>query len=122
MVVRTVLFTALAAAALLQSYHDWQLRPVHPSDGPIAPADPHQTDADGARVTTLGRWRLKPRARYDITARILSREDYHFDLLADLVPEDLALGWGPRSEEHTSELQSRRDLVCRLLLEKKKNR
>src|SRR5690349_23828196 len=32
--------------------------------------------------------------------------------------------WGAvesgRSEEHTSELQSRRDLVCRLLLEKKK--
>src|SRR6266496_6840049 len=27
---------------------------------------------------------------------------------------------GVRSEEHTSELQSRRDLVCRLLLEKKK--
>src|SRR5690349_23795931 len=32
-------------------------------------------------------------------------------------------GWkevSSRSEEHTSELQSRRDLVCRLLLEKKK--
>src|SRR6478672_13457214 len=28
---------------------------------------------------------------------------------------------GQRSEEHTSELQSRSDLVCRLLLEKKKN-
>src|SRR5438067_7542555 len=28
----------------------------------------------------------------------------------------------PRSEEHTSELQSRFDLVCRLLLEKKNNR
>src|SRR5690606_40500834 len=27
-----------------------------------------------------------------------------------------------RSEEHTSELQSRENLVCRLLLEKKKNR
>src|SRR5690554_7751984 len=27
----------------------------------------------------------------------------------------------PRSEEHTSELQSRPHLVCRLLLEKKKN-
>src|SRR5574340_1853519 len=26
----------------------------------------------------------------------------------------------PRSEEHTSELQSQKDLVCRLLLEKKK--
>src|SRR5206468_11183469 len=29
---------------------------------------------------------------------------------------------GRRSEEHTSELQSRSDLVCRLLLEKKKKR
>src|SRR5258707_8128774 len=28
----------------------------------------------------------------------------------------------PRSEEHTSELQSRQYLVCRLLLEKKKNK
>src|SRR5438270_1294162 len=28
---------------------------------------------------------------------------------------------GPRSEEHTSELQSQSNLVCRLLLEKKKN-
>src|SRR5205809_5328195 len=29
-------------------------------------------------------------------------------------------GWSTRSEEHTSELQSRLHLVCRLLLEKKK--
>src|SRR2546427_9474850 len=28
--------------------------------------------------------------------------------------------WAPRSEEHTSELQSQSNLVCRLLLEKKK--
>src|SRR2546421_5035912 len=31
-------------------------------------------------------------------------------------------GAGGRSEEHTSELQSRSDLVCRLLLEKKKKK
>src|SRR5690349_23873878 len=31
-------------------------------------------------------------------------------------------GQATRSEEHTSELQSRRDLVCRLLLEKKKKK
>src|SRR2546421_5403996 len=30
------------------------------------------------------------------------------------------IGFDLRSEEHTSELQSRSDLVCRLLLEKKK--
>src|SRR5204863_2616238 len=33
---------------------------------------------------------------------------------------NLSSVWCRRSEEHTSELQSRRDLVCRLLLEKKK--
>src|SRR5438874_13533384 len=32
------------------------------------------------------------------------------------------IGGSERSEEHTSELQSRRDLVCRLLLEKKKKK
>src|SRR5215510_12340125 len=34
----------------------------------------------------------------------------------------LELRFGPRSEEHTSELQSRGHLVCRLLLEKKKKK
>src|SRR5699024_11303141 len=34
--------------------------------------------------------------------------------------EEEIIGYCSRSEEHTSELQSRFDLVCRLLLEKKK--
>src|SRR5207249_11310781 len=37
-------------------------------------------------------------------------------------PAGLDLKCLPRSEEHTSELQSRFDLVCRLLLEKKNNK
>src|SRR2546430_7133700 len=39
----------------------------------------------------------------------------------DGVTRDSKVG-GKRSEEHTSELQSQSNLVCRLLLEKKKNR
>src|SRR3712207_7639357 len=35
-------------------------------------------------------------------------------------PWNVLDGFGSRSEEHTSELQSRQYLVCRLLLEKKK--
>src|SRR6266851_6585438 len=42
------------------------------------------------------------------------------------LPPTRALGpdltWRRRSEEHTSELQSHHDLVCRLLLEKKKKK
>ena len=98
MSLRPILLTALAAAGLWQGFNNWQLRPVHPADGPIAPDDPRQTGVEAAQVTTLGRWRLTPRARYDITARILGREDYHFDGLSDLIPEDLALGWGPMSD------------------------
>src|SRR5699024_12134032 len=40
--------------------------------------------------------------------------------IASLEDFDRVLKAGARSEEHTSELQSRFDLVCRLLLEKKK--
>src|SRR6266496_1293532 len=51
----------------------------------------------------------------------LSQADLSPGLMTD-VPRYRALSSGLRSEEHTSELQSRRDLVCRLLLEKKKKK
>jgi len=95
---RPILLIALVTAALWQGFNRWQLRTVHPADGSIAPDEPRQTDLESAPVTTLGRWRLTPVARYDITARILGREDYRFDGLSDLIPEDLALGWGPMSD------------------------
>src|SRR3712207_7785664 len=44
----------------------------------------------------------------------------HRDELVEVVDAALVLRVGARSEEHTSELQSRQYLVCRLLLEKKK--
>src|SRR4051812_50002927 len=49
-----------------------------------------------------------------------SAESHHASLPR---PHRLGAGLcaGPRSEEHTSELQSHVNLVCRLLLEKKKN-
>src|SRR3712207_6858231 len=46
-----------------------------------------------------------------------SRQLYFLALVAPPAVRDA----GRRSEEHTSELQSRQYLVCRLLLEKKKN-
>lgn len=93
-----MLFAALAVAAVSQGFQHWRLRPLHPPDGEIAPDDPLQTDVTGAPDSTVGRWKLTLRARYDITARILGREDYSFDPISDLIPEDLALGWGPMSD------------------------
>lgn len=95
---RHLLYGALVVGGAWQATDQWQLRPLHPPDGQIAPLEPVQEDLPGARSVRLGHWQLRERARYDITARILSREDYHFDAISDLIPEDLALGWGPMSD------------------------
>jgi len=100
---RTALLAALLAVGTYNAWQRWESRPVHPLDGALAPDEPVQTDLESAASAAPvrhGRWMLTPRANYDITARILSREDYGFDRLADLVPEDLALGWGPMSDNH----------------------
>src|SRR5205814_8892789 len=59
-----------------------------------------------------------PRAanRHDSFVELAKKGD--IDLL--LVGDSITDLWRNRSEEHTSELQSLRHLVCRLLLEKKK--
>jgi hypothetical protein len=95
---RIVFWIVLVGGGLWQGWHQWRLRPVHPADGPLAQSEPLQTDLEDSPTVVHGRWILTPRARYDITARILSREDYSFDAISDLVPEDLALGWGPMSD------------------------
>src|SRR5207249_7481033 len=61
----------------------------------------------------------------EIIVRVLRREledDFDFIAARDCVTvsEQDTIVEVARSEEHTSELQSRFDLVCRLLLEKKK--
>src|SRR3712207_7619173 len=74
------------------SLHD--ALPIYRSQGPCG--DAHARAVRGARVGAAPH-------------RVTGREP----------PRGLA-GSGARSEEHTSELQSRQYLVCRLLLEKKK--
>src|SRR3712207_7758531 len=56
----------------------------------------------------------------DGVGRPAQRHDDGDRVLEGLAGHDLARGDALRSEEHTSELQSRQYLVCRLLLEKKK--
>ena len=58
-------------------------------------------------ILSMAKWLLA----YVITLILFPRVKPYFKDIID----------NERSEEHTSELQSRSDLVCRLLLEKKKN-
>src|SRR2546430_13588295 len=60
--------------------------------------------------------------RRDVDHAHAVREMVHDPYLVRARPHGEAHGVEARSEEHTSELQSQSNLVCRLLLEKKNNR
>src|SRR5207253_3875291 len=62
----------------------------------------------------------KPASGSSVTCWVTSRKRYAAIAARLLHPLCSDGGSDPRSEEHTSELQSRGHLVCRLLLEKKK--
>src|SRR5690606_40526203 len=75
-------------------------------------------------------WRLSQLSSQDVTLPLLSDTVHchpHLNVSLKVVGgwvvhlyDVLGLGTATRSEEHTSELQSRENIVCRLLLEKKK--
>src|SRR5256886_10596382 len=86
-------------------------------------------DTATTEIYTLSLHDALPILREDALALfgfVSAREKHFFELLisASGVGPSLALkilsGMRVRSEEHTSELQSQSNLVCRLLLEKKK--
>src|SRR2546422_7719486 len=81
-------------------------------------------DVEGAAGVAFGQLggqfdalRLAPRERRGGLAQVDVSQSYVVEQLEFRADARLVL----RSEEHTSELQSRLHLVCRLLLEKKKN-
>ncbi len=60
------------------------------------PAPLPQTGSDGS--LQLADYRITPLEAFSLEARVLGREDYHFDRGAAISPTDLALGWGPMAE------------------------
>src|SRR2546426_11830487 len=90
---------------------------------------------DAARVAYLGLYSLQHRGQESggmvaVDGEGVARSHRGMGLVSDIfnervlsdLPGDVAIGHTRRSEEHTSELQSPCNLVCRLLLEKKKKR
>jgi hypothetical protein len=80
------------------AYHHYQNRPVIHGAGEIAQNEPTQNHTNNAAVQLNG-FTLTPLASYAIEARVLSREDYSSGVEAELSPTDLAVGWGPMSDE-----------------------
>src|SRR5690349_23323989 len=77
-------------------------------------------DAAASELYTLSLHDALPIYAQLLLLRSVKQHTFHFYKLRDPWAVSCRLIQSGRSEEHTSELQSRRDLVCRLLLEKKK--
>lgn len=89
----------LLLLAVFFGWRDWTRREIlHPS-GVLVIEAPRQQAPGDAQPFTFEDYRLEPRARFELRARVLSREDYRWSEGADLSPVDLALGWGAMSDQ-----------------------
>ncbi|HKO89109.1 MAG TPA: hypothetical protein VJU83_11425 [Burkholderiales bacterium] len=89
-----VVFFLLAGA-----YSAWASREASHFEGALAPFVPQQYElTEPAQAFERAGFNVTPVARFDIEARVLGREIYRSDTVAELAPVDLALGWGPMSD------------------------
>ncbi len=91
----------LLAASLVVAFGVLEHRqhdPVRPGPGVLAAEAPVQVNLRHGVQLHKGDITLATRAHFEITARVLSRKDYSWGEGADLVPVDLALGWGRMSD------------------------
>jgi hypothetical protein len=78
----------------------WQQlhRPIEYPPGTLISSEPEQTQTLDSSMA-YGDYQLTPLAHFALDARVLHRKIYHWDQRASLVPVDLALGWGPMSDQ-----------------------
>ena len=83
----------------------WQYftRPIEYPPGVLVPSEPEQTVTFDGPIAR-GDYELKPLAHFALDARVLHRKVYHWDQRVPLVPVDLALGWGPMSDQSVLDL------------------
>ncbi|MES2554473.1 MAG: hypothetical protein V4588_12525 [Pseudomonadota bacterium] len=93
---KSLLFVLAIAYGAYQHFHH---RPVVHSPGITAPDAPAQNTIHSANSFTHNGYQLTPLADFAIEARVLSVKRYSLGREADLSPVDLALGWGPMSDQ-----------------------
>lgn len=93
---KVLFFIALIAYG---SYYSWQKRSVTYGPGVTVATEPMQSEVDDATSVEMNGYQVKPLEEFSIEARVLGAEHYSMGRESDLAPVDLALGWGPMSDE-----------------------
>jgi hypothetical protein len=92
-----VFWFSLVVVAYLWA-RDWETQPIVHAPGVLVPNSPVQQEQPASHFK-IDDYLLTRRASFEIRARVLSIEKYYFRRESDLSPIDLALGWGPMSDQ-----------------------
>jgi hypothetical protein len=96
--VKSASFIALLVIAWFA--YERMTAPLTYPPGVLIASEPLQTDATPNDTPFEdGKFHLKPLAHFALDARVLHRKIYRYDRQAALVPVDLAVGWGPMSNQ-----------------------
>jgi len=77
----------------------WTGRELRHPPGVLVPSEPHQVMIKNPVPWKIENRTIFPIARFNLRARVLGKESYSYDPGADISPIDLALGWGPMSDQ-----------------------
>jgi hypothetical protein len=91
--------SALLAIALAFVVYFYLHRPITYPAGVLIDSEPEQIAMSSGEQVDYGDYKLKVLARLSLDARILHRKAYGYDRESKLVPVDLAVGWGPMSDQ-----------------------
>jgi hypothetical protein len=93
-----IFFTVVVVLALWGAFNAFVSRERPHPPGQVAPDAPFQRNYENGKPFQLKDFTLTPRAKFSLTARVLARERYRTDAAADIIPIDIAFGWGPMSD------------------------
>jgi hypothetical protein len=93
-------FGTLLAIILAWFVYAYVHRPITYPPGILISSEPEQTILpESAAEIEHGPFHLKPLAHFALDARLLHRKIYRYDHESALAPVDLAVGWGPMSDQ-----------------------
>ncbi len=96
---RFVRWIPAVIVALLLAWWFWPESSVTHPPGVLAPDEPKQSPVSESREWQKDEYTIKALAQFSVHAVVLHRERYRFDHGASISPLDLALGWGPMSDQ-----------------------
>ncbi len=92
-------FLFLTPILLITIYFFWPEKVITYPAGVTAPDQPLQINNSVNKEWQKDEYKIKALAEYKIKARVLSRNNFSIGRESDLSPVDLALGWGPMSDQ-----------------------